>query len=113
MTDEPRTEEEQAEAGGSVVVGSAEVGAAESSAEAGPSEEAPAQEPPKKLKQAVEMRNVGPCKKHVKVTIERSDIDELMDKKFSELRVDANVAGFRPGKAPRKIIERRFHKDVA
>src|SRR5207248_4581561 len=32
--------------------------------------------------------------------------------KFSELVSDANVAGFRPGKAPRRIIERRYHKEV-
>src|SRR5437762_11426295 len=72
-----------------------------------------AEEQADKLDQQVEMQNVGPCKKHVKVTVERSSIDALMDKKFSELVVDAPVSGFRPGKAPRKIIEKRFRKDVA
>ena len=66
----------------------------------------------KKLHQTVEMKDIGPCKKHIKVTIERVDIDRLLDKKFSELVVDANVSGFRPGKAPRKIIEKRFRKEV-
>src|SRR5262245_7929553 len=69
-------------------------------------------EEPKKLHQVVEMRDVGPCKKHIKVTVERGDIDGLLNKKYSELVVDAQVSGFRPGKAPRKIIERRFKKDV-
>jgi trigger factor len=68
---------------------------------------------PEKLHQTVEMRDVGPCKKYIKVTVERGDIDKLMNAKFSELVVEAPVAGFRPGKAPRKIIERRFHKDVS
>jgi trigger factor len=72
----------------------------------------PAEEESEKLNQTVETRDVGPCKKHVKVTVDRSSIDALMDKKFSELVVDTPVAGFRPGKAPRKIIERRFRKDV-
>jgi trigger factor len=72
-----------------------------------------ADEQSEKLNQTVEMQDVGPCKKHVKVTVDRSSIDALMDKKFSELVVDTPVAGFRPGKAPRKIIERRFRKDVA
>jgi trigger factor len=67
---------------------------------------------PQKLNQTVEMQDIGPCKKHIKVTVDRTDIDRLLDKKYSELVVDAPVAGFRPGKAPRKIIERRFHKDV-
>ena len=67
---------------------------------------------PKKLTQQVDIRDVGPCKKHIKVTVERGDIDERFNSKFSELVTDANVPGFRPGKAPRKIIERRFRHDV-
>jgi trigger factor len=65
-----------------------------------------------KLHQSVELTDIGPCKKHVKVTIERGDIDKKLDEKFSELVHDSNVAGFRPGKAPRAIIIRRFQKDV-
>jgi trigger factor len=69
-------------------------------------------EKPEKLTQAVEMKDVGPCKKHIKVTVERGAIDKRLNDKYSELTSDANVAGFRPGKAPRKIIEKRFQKDV-
>jgi trigger factor len=75
-------------------------------------ETAPAEEEAEKLDQTVEMQDIGPCKKHVKVTVDRGSINSLLDKKFSELVVDTPVAGFRPGKAPRKIIERRFRKDV-
>ncbi|MCS6851359.1 MAG: trigger factor [Gemmataceae bacterium] len=69
----------------------------------------------KKLRQTVEMRDVGPCRKHIKVTVSRDDIDERMSEKFKELVLGAEtpiVPGFRPGKAPRKIIERRYRKDV-
>src|SRR5258708_2367207 len=69
-------------------------------------------EKPKKLKQAVEMRDTGPCKKHIKVSVDRADIDNRLDEQYSKLVVDSSVPGFRPGKAPRKVIERRFHKDV-
>jgi trigger factor len=65
-----------------------------------------------KLHQTVEMRDIGPCKKHIKVTIERADIDRRLNDKYTELVSDAEVPGFRPGKAPRKIIEKRFAKDV-
>jgi trigger factor len=65
-----------------------------------------------KLHQSVEMRDIGPCKKHIKVTVDRADVDRLLNDKYSKLVEDANVPGFRPGKAPRKIIERRFAKDV-
>jgi len=69
-------------------------------------------EAPIKLQQNVEIRDVGPCKKHIKVTVERKDIDDRFAEKFKELVGDANVSGFRPGKAPRKIVERRFQKEV-
>jgi trigger factor len=67
---------------------------------------------PAKLRQAVEIKDVGPCKKHIKVTVERQDIDARFGEKFSELTGGAAVAGFRPGKAPRKIVEKRFQREV-
>src|SRR5580700_10169247 len=65
-----------------------------------------------KLHQTVDIRDIGPCKKHIKVTVDRADIDKLLDEKFSELVKEAVVPGFRQGKAPRKVITRRFHKEV-
>ncbi len=67
---------------------------------------------PAKLHQHVEIRDVGPCRKHIRISVDRGDIDARLSEKFSELVVDANVAGFRPGKAPRKIIEKRFQREV-
>jgi trigger factor len=64
------------------------------------------------LHQLVDITDVGPCRKHIKVTVDRGDIDKLLDEKFSELVKEATVPGFRPGKAPRKVITRRFHKEV-
>lgn len=97
MTDEPRAEE-------------AGAGVAEPIT---PEADKPAEaDKPTKLTQEVEFKDIGPCKKHIKVAIDRADIDKKLDSKFSELVVDANVSGFRPGKAPRKIIEKRFKKDV-
>lgn len=64
------------------------------------------------LQQVVDVQDAGPCKKHVKVTVDRGEIDKLYEKKIAELVTDAQVPGFRPGKAPRKVIVRRFSKDV-
>ena len=94
MTDETRTEEPGTEV-------------AEEKLEAGEADARP------KLDQTVDISDTGPCKKHIKVTLHRESIDIRLNEKFSELVVDSNVSGFRPGKAPRKIIERRFHKEVA
>lgn len=98
MTDEPRTEELAAESESETAIAEVTEG------------EVP-QMP--KLTQTVEMKDVGPCKKHIKVTIDRGDIDRLLNDKFKELVFDSAVAGFRPGKAPRRIIEKRFHKEVS
>jgi len=67
-----------------------------------------------KLEQTVEIKDVGPCKKHIKVIVNRAAIDERFNDKYTELvrSHDAPVKGFRPGKAPRKIIERRFKSAV-
>ena len=73
---------------------------------------ATAAEAPAKLRQKVDLKDVGPCKKHIKVTVDRADIDARFGEKFTELVHDSNVSGFRPGKAPRKIIERRFKREV-
>jgi trigger factor len=68
-----------------------------------------------KLKQAVEIKDVGPCKKHVKVTVDREQIDERFDEKYTELvqSDQPQVRGFRPGKAPRKLIEKQYHDSVS
>jgi trigger factor len=67
-----------------------------------------------KLKQNVEIHDAGPCKKHIKVTVERPDIDARFEDKYKELAKDhrTTVDGFRPGKAPRVLLVRRFQKDV-
>src|SRR5262245_30695190 len=63
---------------------------------------------PKKLKQAVEFKDVGPCKKHIKVTIERDDIQAKLNEKYSELVSDADPAHGRPGAAvPLRLSQHR------
>ena len=77
--------------------------------------DAPAEkaEEKKPLKQTVDIKDIGPCKKHIKVTVERVEIDGIFEKKFKELVGDSWIPGFRPGKAPRPIVLRKFKKDVA
>ncbi|MGL4422994.1 MAG: trigger factor, partial [Gemmataceae bacterium] len=68
-----------------------------------------------KLPQTVEIKDVGPCKKHVKVTVDRAAIDARFDEKFSELVMSdqSMINGFRPKKAPRKMIEKRYRKELS
>jgi trigger factor len=69
-------------------------------------------ETPKRLNQEVAISDAGPCRKHVKVSVAADDINERIQSKFKELMHDAQAPGFRPGKAPRKLVEKQFHKEV-
>jgi trigger factor len=66
----------------------------------------------KKVKQTVDIKDSGPCRKHIKVTVERADIDASFEEKFRDLVSEAWVPGFRPGKAPKSVIMRKFKQDV-
>ena len=67
-----------------------------------------------KLRQEVVIRDAGPCRKHIKVTVNREDIDSRINDHFRKLILQdhAMVPGFRPGKAPRVVVERRYRKEV-
>ncbi len=67
---------------------------------------------PEKLNQQVVVTDVGPCRKHVKVSVDRGNIDKRVNEKYSELVGESWVPGFRPGKAPREIVVRKFKKEV-
>jgi trigger factor len=72
-----------------------------------------AEKPPEPLNQEVAITDAGPCKKHIKVSIPRNDLDKRLNSKFSEMRLEAELPGFRPGKAPRKLLEKKYFKDVS
>jgi len=61
----------------------------------------------------VNVEDIGSLKKKVTVTIPRERIDAKLGEMFGELRSSAQVPGFRIGHAPRRLIEKRFGKEVA
>src|SRR5262245_912233 len=75
--------------------------------------EKPAEEQKTKLRQDVVITDVGPCKKHVKVTVNREDIDSRFSDHYGKLVKDSHVPGFRPGKAPRRLVVKQFEKNVS
>jgi trigger factor len=64
------------------------------------------------LNLVVDIQNRSTCERHIKVTIPREDIERYFDNEFSELMPTAQIPGFRQGRAPRKLVETRFRKDV-
>jgi len=69
--------------------------------------------PAEKLHQTVDIKDVGPCRKHIKVTVDKGDIEKAFNEKYKELVGDSWVPGFRPGKAPRQIVVRKYKKEVS
>jgi len=67
----------------------------------------------KKLNLQVDIQEKGACERHVTVVIPRSDIDLYFGRKFDEIAPKAELPGFRPGKAPRKLLEKKFRKQIS
>jgi len=71
-----------------------------------------AEETKKKLNLSVKVDKKSACQRHVTVAVAREDIDRYMEEAYAELRGKAAVPGFRPGRAPRKLVESRFKDQV-
>jgi trigger factor len=67
-----------------------------------------------KLKGAVEVKSqdVGTLRRKLTITVDGKYIDERRHDQFDELRRDSQIAGFRKGRAPLRLVEKRFGRDV-
>lgn len=74
--------------------------------------DAGAAEAPAKLDLQVNIERKGACQRHVTVSVPRTDIERYFENALKDLMPKAAVPGFRVGRAPRKIVETRFRKDV-
>ncbi|MFM9057725.1 MAG: trigger factor [Planctomycetaceae bacterium] len=66
--------------------------------------------PPLSLVVAID--EVSTCQRRVKVTIPRDDIDRYHDKAVADLVPTALLPGFRPGRAPRRLVGSRFKTEL-
>jgi trigger factor len=53
------------------------------------------------------------CERHVTVTVAEDDVGRYVKDAFDELMPKAELPGFRPGRAPRKLVETRFKEQIA
>ena len=63
-------------------------------------------------KNTVTIEDAGPCKKKVMVEIPEETVKKATDSQYETLRKDAMVPGFRKGRVPRRLLEKRFGKDA-
>jgi trigger factor len=64
------------------------------------------------IKNIVTVTDAGPCKKKITVEVPAEKISKALDEQYDQFRRDALVPGFRKGRAPRRLLEKRFGKDV-
>ncbi len=58
------------------------------------------------------LHEISPVKKKLEIEIEAGEVGKRIDEAYRELGKDVRLPGFRPGKVPRKILERRFGNQV-
>jgi len=72
----------------------------------------PEKEESKELKNTVTIEEAGPCRKKVIIEISEEKIKKATDEQYETLRKEALVPGFRKGRAPRRLLEKRFGKET-
>jgi trigger factor len=60
----------------------------------------------------VTVENLAPCRKLVRVEVEAQKVDETFETITKDFQREASLPGFRPGKAPRDIVWRKYGKDI-
>jgi trigger factor len=76
-------------------------------------EQTPETKPPRTAKNTVTVEDAGPCKKKVIVEVPEETIKDMADEQYRELRREALVPGFRKGRVPRRLLEKRFGKETS
>ncbi|MBD0315279.1 MAG: trigger factor [Nitrospiraceae bacterium] len=60
----------------------------------------------------VEVTELGPMKRALKIEVPADEVTQRFSKAYTELNRQVQVPGFRPGKAPLAILEKRYAKAV-
>jgi trigger factor len=65
------------------------------------------------LKLEVAIDKVSACERRVRVTVPREDIDRYRDLALGDMMPAAMLPGFRPGRAPRRLVSSRFKAELS
>ena len=60
----------------------------------------------------VTVENLAPCKKLLRVEVDVKAVDAAFDSTTKEFQKQAALPGFRPGKAPRALVLKKYEADV-
>jgi len=60
----------------------------------------------------VSVENLAPCKKLVRVELDVAAVDAAFAAVTKDIQKQANLPGFRPGKAPRAMVEKKYDAEI-
>ena len=60
----------------------------------------------------VTVENLAPCKKLVRIEVEAAKVDAAFEDMLKNYQRQARLPGFRPGKAPKAMVEKRYETDI-
>jgi trigger factor len=60
----------------------------------------------------VSIENLAPCKKLVRVELDATAVDAAFDAITKDYQKQAALPGFRPGKAPRAMVEKKYETEI-
>jgi trigger factor len=65
------------------------------------------------IKDIVTIEDIGPCKKKVTIEILEEKVQEMLKGDYDELRKESVLPGFRKGRAPIRLLEKKFGEDLS
>ena len=60
----------------------------------------------------ITVENLAPCKKLLRVELDAKAVDETFDAVTKDFQKQASLPGFRPGKAPRAMVLKKYEADI-
>lgn len=60
----------------------------------------------------VTVENLGPCKKLLRIDVDAAAVTTAFDAVTKDYQKQANLPGFRPGKAPKDMVLKRYEKEI-
>ena len=60
----------------------------------------------------VTVEDISSVKKTLHIEVPQSEVAKELDTAYAHLKKNAQIKGYRPGKIPRSVLERKFKKDV-
>jgi trigger factor len=60
----------------------------------------------------ITVENLAPCKKLLRVEVDAKSVDEIFDAITKDYQKQAALPGFRPGKAPRDMVVKKYEADI-